>query len=65
MDKKLKYIQKGLRYPSKGRAQIRSTSAKWAWVEAMLAQGGQDSGLAVLEAVQNGGNFASLETCSW
>jgi radical SAM superfamily enzyme YgiQ (UPF0313 family) len=58
VDKKLKYIQKGLR-PSKGRAQIRSTSAKWAWVEAMLAQGGQDSGLAVLEAVQNGGNFAS------
>ena len=25
----------------------------------MLAQGGNDSGLAVLEAVQNGGNFAS------
>ena len=58
VDKKLKYIQKGLR-PSKGRAQIRSTSAKWAWVEAMLAQGGQDSGLAVLEAVQNGGKFAA------
>ena len=58
IDKKLKYIQKGLR-PSKGRAQIRSTSAKWAWVEAMLAQGGQESGLAVMEAVQNGGNFAS------
>ena len=54
IDKKLKYIQKGLR-PSKGRAQIRSTSAKWAWVEAMLAQGGQESGLAVLDAVQQVG----------
>jgi hypothetical protein len=25
----------------------------------MLAQGGQESGLAVLEAVHNGGNFAA------
>lgn len=58
VDRKLKYIQKGLR-PSKGRAQIRSTSAKWAWVEAVLAQGGQEAGLAVLEAVQQGGNFAA------
>lgn len=57
VDRKLKYIQKGLR-PSKGRAQVRSTSAKWAWVEAMLAQGGQEAGLAVLEAVNNGGKFA-------
>jgi len=58
VDRKLKYIQKGLR-PSKGRAQIRSTSAKWAWVEAVLAQGGQEAGLAVLEAVEQGGNFAA------
>ena len=58
VDRKLKYIQKGLR-ASKGRALIRSTSAKWAWVEAVLAQGGQESGLAVLEAVNNGGNFGS------
>ena len=58
VDRTLKYIQKGLR-PSKGRAQVRSTSAKWAWVEAILAQGGQESGLAVLDAVRNGGNFGS------
>ena len=58
VDRKLKYIQKGLR-ASKGRAQVRSTSAKWAWVESVLAQGGQEAGLAVLDAVNNGGNFGS------
>ncbi|MEC7985766.1 MAG: radical SAM protein, partial [Myxococcota bacterium] len=39
VEKRLKYLEKGLRR-SKGRAQVRSTSAKWAWVEYMLAQGG-------------------------
>ena len=58
VDRKLKYLKKGLR-PSKGRAQIRSTSAKWAWVESMLAQGGEAAGLAVLEAVNNGGHFGA------
>ena len=57
VEKRLQYLQKGLR-PSKGRAQIRSTSAKWAWIEYMLAQGGSHSGLAALQATQKGAAFA-------
>ena len=37
---------------------MRSTSAKWAWVEYVLAQGAEAEGLAVWEAVQHGGSFA-------
>ncbi len=52
---RLKRLDKGL----KGvQAEIRPTSARWAWVEAELAQGGPDSGLAVLRAVAAGGRFA-------
>ena len=57
VEKRLKYLEKGLRR-SKGRAQVRSTSAKWAWVEYMLAQGGPEMGYAALKAVENGGRFA-------
>jgi hypothetical protein len=38
---------------------VRATSAKWAWVEAVLAQGGVAEGRAVLEAVHAGGAFAA------
>ncbi len=58
VQKRLKYLEKGLRV-TKGRAQLRSTSVKWAWIEYMLAQGGHDMGHAVLNSVHNGGNFAS------
>ena len=33
-----------------GRAEMRPTRPRWAWVEYMLAQGGQDAGLAAMEA---------------
>lgn len=56
VEQKIKYVQKGLR-PSKGRAEIRATSAKWAWVEYMLAQGGAEMGEAVSAAMNNGGKF--------
>jgi len=55
VDKRLDRLRRGLR----GRADVRSTSAKWAWVEYVLAQGGPAEGLAVLEAMRAGGNFAS------
>lgn len=42
-----------------GRATVRSTSAKWAWVEYMLAQGGEEAGLAALDAWRAGGAFAA------
>ncbi len=50
---RLDRLARGLR----GRADVRSTSAKWAWVEYVLAQGGEAEGLAMLEAVRAGGQF--------
>ena len=55
IDERLARLKRGLR----GRADVRSTSAKWAWVEYVLAQGGEAEGLAVIEAVRAGGTFAA------
>lgn len=57
VQKRLERLRRGLR----GRADVRSTSAKWAWVEWVLAQGGPEEGLAVWEAVRNGGHFAAYK----
>ena len=54
VEKRLDRLRRGLR----GRAEVRPTSARWAWVEYQLAQGGPEVGLAVLEAVHRGGRFA-------
>ncbi len=54
---RLDRLKRGLR----GRVDVRSTSAKWAWVEYVLAQGGEAEGLALLEAVSNGGGFAAYK----
>jgi len=54
VEKRLKYLSRGL----KGVVEVRPTSARWAWVEAELAQGGWRAGEAVYEAVKNGGKFA-------
>jgi radical SAM superfamily enzyme YgiQ (UPF0313 family) len=42
----------------KGRVEIRPTSAKWAWVEYRLAQGGFAAGHAAAAATRAGGRFA-------
>lgn len=55
VDKRLDRLRRGLR----GRADVRSTSAKWAWIEYVLAQGGAAEGIATLEASRDGGNFAA------
>jgi radical SAM superfamily enzyme YgiQ (UPF0313 family) len=47
-----------LRGGARGRFEVRATSARWAWVEYVLAQGGAAEGRAVLEAVHAGGKFA-------
>jgi len=47
-----------LRRGLKGRADVRATSAKWAWVEFVLAQGAEAEGLALWQAVQAGGRFS-------
>jgi radical SAM superfamily enzyme YgiQ (UPF0313 family) len=41
-----------------GRVGVRATSARWAWVEHVLAQGGSREGLAVHQAMCAGGRFS-------
>jgi radical SAM superfamily enzyme YgiQ (UPF0313 family) len=55
IESRLARIRKGL----KGRAELRPTSARWAWVEYMLAQSGPEGGLAALMAHRAGGTFAA------
>jgi radical SAM superfamily enzyme YgiQ (UPF0313 family) len=55
VDDRLDRLRRGL----KGRADVRSTSAKWAWVEWVLAQGGAAAGKAAIEAARNGGSFGA------
>jgi radical SAM superfamily enzyme YgiQ (UPF0313 family) len=57
VQERLEQLRRGV----KGRVDIRSTSAKWAWVEWVLAQGGEAEGLAVAEAVRAGGTFADYK----
>jgi radical SAM superfamily enzyme YgiQ (UPF0313 family) len=57
VDARLNRLRRGLR----GRVDVRSTSAKWAWVEYVLAQGGEAEGLAVIDAVHAGGSFAAYK----
>lgn len=51
---RLDRLKRGLR----GAADVRSTSARWAWVEYVLSQGGPEEGRAVARAVRSGGRFA-------
>jgi radical SAM superfamily enzyme YgiQ (UPF0313 family) len=53
IEQRLATIRKGL----KGRVDVRGTSARWAWIEYVLAQGGAEEGRAVLDAVRSGGKF--------
>jgi radical SAM superfamily enzyme YgiQ (UPF0313 family) len=50
---RLSRLRRGL----KGRVDLRATSARWAWVEYVLAQGSWAEGRAVLDAVHAGGTF--------
>lgn len=54
IERKLDRLRRGLR----GRAEVRPTSARWAWIEYMLAQTGPEAGLAALDAWRAGGSFA-------
>jgi hypothetical protein len=55
IEAKLERLRKGLR----GKAEVRPTSARWAWVEYMLAQCGPEGGLAAYDAHKAGGSFAA------
>ena len=50
-----------LRRGLKGRAEVRPTSARWAWIEWVLAQGGEKAGRAVYDATKAGGRFADYQ----
>lgn len=54
VEARLHRLRRGVR----GRVELRATSARWAWVEYVLAQGGRAEGRAVLDAVHAGGRFA-------
>lgn len=53
VDERLARLRRGV----KGRVDLRATSARWAWVEYVLAQGGRAEGRAVMDAVHAGGRF--------
>jgi radical SAM superfamily enzyme YgiQ (UPF0313 family) len=57
IEAKLARLRRGL----KGRATVRPTSARWAWVEYMLAQSGPEAGLAAMDAYRAGGTFAAYK----
>lgn len=57
VEKRLQRLRSGAR----GRFEVRATSARWAWVEYVLAQGGAAEGRALLQAVQAGGKFADYK----
>lgn len=57
VDERLARLRRGL----KGRVEMRATSARWAWVEYVLAQGGRLEGRALLDAVHAGGSFRDHE----
>lgn len=54
VERKLAYVRKGLG----ANAELRPTSARWAWVEYVLAQGGMDAGERAYEAYRRGGRFS-------
>jgi radical SAM superfamily enzyme YgiQ (UPF0313 family) len=57
VEQRLARLRRGLH----GRVDVRATSARWAWVEYVLAQGGPAEGAAVLQAIRSGGRFANYE----
>jgi radical SAM superfamily enzyme YgiQ (UPF0313 family) len=60
VEDRLDRLRRGLRAAGlAGKVEVRPTSARWAWVEYMLAQGETKAGLAVLDAYRGGGTFAA------
>jgi len=56
VEARLERLRRGLQ----GRAVVRPTSARWAFVEYMLAQCGPEAGLAAMDAWKAGGSFAAF-----
>jgi radical SAM superfamily enzyme YgiQ (UPF0313 family) len=56
VEKRLKRLRKGLHRD----VELRPTSARWAWVEHELSQGGPEAGEAMYRAHLSGGRFADV-----
>jgi radical SAM superfamily enzyme YgiQ (UPF0313 family) len=62
VDHRLTRLRKGLSAAGLGgKVEVRATSARWAWVEYMLAQGETVAGLAVMDAHRAGATFAAYK----
>jgi radical SAM superfamily enzyme YgiQ (UPF0313 family) len=62
VEARLARLRKGLSAAGLGgKVAVRPTSARWAWVEYMLAQGESNGGLAVMDAHRAGGSFAAYK----
>jgi radical SAM superfamily enzyme YgiQ (UPF0313 family) len=57
VEERLARLRRGLR----GRVDLRATSARWAWVEYVLAQGAEAEGHSVVDAVAGGGSFRAYQ----
>jgi radical SAM superfamily enzyme YgiQ (UPF0313 family) len=55
VSEKLSRIRNGL----KGRAEVRPSTPRWAWIEYMLSQCDESAGLAAMDAWKAGGSFSS------
>jgi radical SAM superfamily enzyme YgiQ (UPF0313 family) len=55
VEDRLERLRRGLR----GKVDVRPTSARWAWVEYVLAQGGMEAGRRALAAHRGGGSFGA------
>lgn len=63
VEQRLARLSKGLRQAGiADRVTVRPTSARWAWVEYMLAQGDRRAGLAAMDAARAGGSFAAYRS---
>ena len=62
VEARLARLRKGLTKAGLGgKVEVRPTSARWAWVEYMIAQGESSAGLAIMDAHHAGGSFAAYK----
>ncbi|MBA3819490.1 MAG: radical SAM protein [Deltaproteobacteria bacterium] len=62
VEARLAQLDRGLKAAGlRAKVKVRPTSARWAWVEYMIAQGESSAGLAVMDAHRAGGSFADYK----
>ncbi|HEY4178776.1 MAG TPA: radical SAM protein [Kofleriaceae bacterium] len=62
VDDRLQRLRRGLQKAGlAAKVEVRATSARWAWVEYMIAQAESRAGLAIMDAHRAGGSFAAYK----